>query len=81
MASPPLHVYIRLQERNNTTFLDKLDELLTDLGNDSILVGDCNFDLNNINATSTSMNLDLITWLLYLQREHDFNCNTINKFD
>jgi hypothetical protein len=33
---------------------------LTDLGNDSILVGDFNFDLNNINATSTSMYLDLI---------------------
>jgi hypothetical protein len=42
------------------TFLDKLDEFLTDLGNNSILVGAFNFDLNDINATSTSMYLDLI---------------------
>jgi hypothetical protein len=38
----------------------KLDEFLTDLGIVSILVGDFNFDMNNINATSTTMNLDLI---------------------
>jgi hypothetical protein len=40
----------RREPSDVTTFLDKLDEVLTDLGN----------DLNNINATSTSMYLDLI---------------------
>jgi hypothetical protein len=50
----------RAKKGTTTNFLDKLDEFLTDLGNDSILVGDFYFDLNNINATSTSMYLDLI---------------------
>jgi hypothetical protein len=50
----------RREQQHVNTFLDKLDEFLTDLGNDTILVGDYNFDLNNINATSTSIYLDLI---------------------
>jgi hypothetical protein len=49
-----------MEQQHVNTFLDKQDEFLTDLGNDSILVGDFNFDLNDTNATSTSMYLDLI---------------------
>jgi hypothetical protein len=50
----------RKEQQHVNIFLDKLDEFSTDLGNDSILVGDFNFNLNNINASLTSMCLDLI---------------------
>jgi hypothetical protein len=45
------------EQQHVNTFLDKLDEFLTDLGNDSVLVVDFNFNLNNINATSMYLNL------------------------
>jgi exonuclease III len=40
----------RREQQHVNTILDKLDEFLTNLRNDSILVGDYNFDLNNTNA-------------------------------
>jgi hypothetical protein len=62
-----IHRTPRREEPDVNTFLVKLDEFLTDLRNDSILIGDFNFNLNTSN--STSMYLDLIGSLGF------FTCN------
>jgi hypothetical protein len=58
-----IHRTPRREQPDVNTFLVKLDEFLTDLKDDSILVGNFNFNLNTSN--STSMYLDLI-------RSHSF---------